>query len=43
MPGAELFADVENIANTQYQVNLTGAIVSLGLPRTLRFGAQLTR
>lgn len=43
VPGAELFADLENITNRAYQVNLTGAIVSLGLPRTLRFGVQLTR
>jgi iron complex outermembrane receptor protein len=41
--GVSAFASVENVANTEYQVNLTGAIVSLGLPRTFRAGVRLAR
>jgi outer membrane receptor protein involved in Fe transport len=41
--GMSAFAAVENIANTEYQVNLSGAIVSLGLPRTFRAGMRVAR
>jgi outer membrane receptor protein involved in Fe transport len=40
------FVSVENIGNTQYQVNLSSAtngIASLGLPRTLRIGVKVDR
>ncbi|MFL5606082.1 MAG: TonB-dependent receptor domain-containing protein [Gemmatimonadaceae bacterium] len=41
--GLSAFASVENVANTEYQVNLSGAIVSLGLPRTFRAGMRVAR
>lgn len=41
--GASLFAAVENVADREYQVNLSGAIVSLGLPRTVRLGMRVER
>jgi iron complex outermembrane receptor protein len=41
--GLSLFASVENVANTEYQVNLANTIVSLGLPRTLRAGLRIAR
>jgi outer membrane cobalamin receptor len=41
--GAAVFAAVENVGDVKYQVNLTGAIVSLGLPRTFRLGMNLSR
>ena len=40
------FVSVENIGNTQYQVNLTAAtngIASIGLPRTVRAGVHVLR
>jgi outer membrane receptor protein involved in Fe transport len=41
------FLAVENVGNTRYQVNLAGtgaaALVSYGMPRTLRAGLTLTR
>jgi len=46
LPGFTGFLSVENIANTQYQVNLTAAtngIASLGLPRTVRVGVRVER
>jgi outer membrane receptor protein involved in Fe transport len=42
-PGLSMFGSVENVANAAYQVNLSGAIVSLGLPRTVRAGLRLAR
>jgi outer membrane receptor protein involved in Fe transport len=41
--GVSAFASVENVANAEYQVNLSGAIVSLGLPRTFRAGMRVAR
>jgi iron complex outermembrane receptor protein len=41
--GVSAFASVENVANTEYQVNLSGTIVSLGLPRTFRAGMRIAR
>jgi iron complex outermembrane receptor protein len=41
--GLSAFASVENVANREYQVNLSGAIVSLGLPRTFRAGMRVVR
>jgi outer membrane receptor protein involved in Fe transport len=41
------FLAVENVGNTRYQVNLAGtgaaALVSYGMPRTVRAGLTLTR
>ena len=41
--GTSLFASLENAANAAYQVNLSGGIVSLGMPRTLRIGARVVK
>jgi len=48
--GLRGFVSVENIGNTQYQVNLSGSgtaasplIVSRGLPRTVRVGVEAYR
>jgi iron complex outermembrane receptor protein len=41
--GLNGFVSVENVANTEYQVNLTGTIVSLGMPRTIRVGLEAFR
>jgi outer membrane receptor protein involved in Fe transport len=48
--GLRGFVSVENVGNTQYQVNLSGAgtaanplIVSRGLPRTVRVGVEAYR
>jgi iron complex outermembrane recepter protein len=41
--GVSAFASVENVVNTEYQVNLSGALVSLGLPRTFRAGMRVAR
>jgi iron complex outermembrane receptor protein len=41
--GISAFVSVENVENTEYQVNLSGAIVSLGLPRTFRAGMRVVR
>jgi outer membrane receptor protein involved in Fe transport len=41
--GASAFLSVENVGNVEYQVNLTGTIPSLGLPRTLRAGLRIAR
>jgi outer membrane receptor protein involved in Fe transport len=43
LPGISAFASVENIGNIAYQVNVSGALVSLGLPRTVRIGATLRK
>jgi outer membrane receptor protein involved in Fe transport len=41
--GVSAFASVENVGNVEYQVNLSGTIVSLGLPRTFRAGMRVAR
>jgi len=41
--GVSLFASVENVGDVKYEVNLSGGIVSLGLPRTVRVGARVGR
>ncbi len=46
LPGFTGFLSVENITNTEYQVNLSAAtngIASLGLPRTVRAGVRVER
>jgi outer membrane receptor protein involved in Fe transport len=42
-PGLDGFVSVENVGDKAYQVNLTGTIVSLGLPRTVRVGLEAYR
>lgn len=39
--GAEIFADVENLFDRQYTVNVAGPLESIGLPRTIRAGISL--
>jgi outer membrane receptor protein involved in Fe transport len=39
--GTALFVALENAADKAYQVNLSGGIVSLGMPRTLRVGVRV--
>ncbi|HEY2065962.1 MAG TPA: TonB-dependent receptor [Gemmatimonadaceae bacterium] len=39
--GMSAFASVENVGNVEYQVNLSGTVPSLGLPRTLRAGLRI--
>jgi len=41
--GMSLFASVENVGDVKYEVNFSGGIVSLGLPRTVRVGARVGR
>lgn len=41
--GTSLFASLENAANKAYQVNFSGGVVSLGMPRTLRVGARVMK
>ena len=43
VPGLSAFVSVENVADAKYQVNLSGTLVSLGLPRTLRAGLEAFR
>ena len=43
LPGVSAFVSVENVGNVAYQVNVSGALVSLGLPRTVRIGGTLRR
>jgi iron complex outermembrane receptor protein len=47
IPGVTAFVSVENIADEQYQINLSGsganALISYGLPRTVRVGLQAYR
>ena len=43
LPGISAFASVENVGNVAYQVNVSGALISLGLPRTVRIGATLRK
>jgi outer membrane receptor protein involved in Fe transport len=41
--GMSVFASVENVGDVKYQVNVSGGIVSLGLPRTVRVGVGVRR
>jgi len=41
--GIALFASVENVGDVKYEVNFSGGIVSLGLPRTIRVGVRAGR
>lgn len=41
--GISLFASMENVGDVKYQVNVSGGIVSLGLPRTVRVGMRAGR
>jgi outer membrane receptor protein involved in Fe transport len=47
VPGVVGFAAVDNVADTRYQINIGGsgptAVVSYGMPRTLRLGVTLSR
>ena len=46
VPGVTGFVSVENIGNTKYEIGTTAAtngIESLGMPRTIRVGAELNR
>lgn len=47
IPGVRGFVSVENLGNTVYQINISGtgaaAIVSQGLPRTIRAGVEAYR
>jgi iron complex outermembrane receptor protein len=47
VPGIHGFVSLENIGNSQYQINLTGtgtaALISYGMPRTVRVGIEATR
>jgi outer membrane receptor protein involved in Fe transport len=46
LPGFTGVLSVENITNTQYEVNLSAAtngIASFGLPRTVRLGVRVER
>jgi len=47
VPGLTGFVSVENIGDTQYQINLSGSgqntLISYGLPRTVRVGVQAYR
>jgi outer membrane receptor protein involved in Fe transport len=43
LPGVSGFVSMENVGNVAYQVNVSGALVSLGLPRTVRVGGTLRR
>jgi iron complex outermembrane receptor protein len=41
--GVSAFVAVENVGNRAYQVNLTGTLASLGLPRTTRVGVSIAK
>lgn len=41
--GLRGFASLENAGNTTYQVNISGPVVSVGMPRTLRIGIEAYR
>jgi len=41
--GMSVFASMENVGDVKYQVNVSGGIVSLGLPRTVRVGLRAGR
>ena len=41
--GLSAFVSVENVGDVKYQVNYSGGIVSLGLPRTVRVGVRAGR
>jgi outer membrane receptor protein involved in Fe transport len=47
LPGVRGFVSVENVGNTQYQVNISGTgantLISYGLPRTVRVGMEAFR
>jgi hypothetical protein len=47
VPGLRAIASLENVTNEQYQINLAGtgpnALISYGLPRTLRVGLEAFR
>jgi Outer membrane receptor proteins, mostly Fe transport len=43
VPGVRGFVSVENVGDTRYEVNLSGDIMSLGLPRTVRVGVEAYR
>lgn len=43
VPGLTGFVSLENVTDTEYQVNLSGTIVSLGMPRTVRVGVEAYR
>ncbi|MDB4899185.1 MAG: TonB-dependent receptor, partial [Gemmatimonadetes bacterium] len=47
IPGLRGVLSLENIGDTQYQVNVAGtgtaALVSYGLPRTIRLGMEAYR
>jgi outer membrane receptor protein involved in Fe transport len=50
VPGLRGFVSVENLGNTEYQINIAGAgtaaspiVVSQGLPRTVRIGVEAFR
>jgi outer membrane receptor protein involved in Fe transport len=47
VPGVTGFVAVENVGDTKYQINLSGtgsaALVSYGMPRTVRLGVSLDR
>jgi iron complex outermembrane receptor protein len=47
LPGMTGFVSVENVADTKYQVNVAGtgaaALISYGMPRTLRMGVGIVR
>lgn len=46
VPGVTGFVSIENVGNTKYEINLSAAtngIVSLGMPRTIRVGAEFDR
>jgi iron complex outermembrane receptor protein len=38
--GLSAFVSVENVGDVKYQVNFSGGVVSLGLPRTVRIGVR---
>lgn len=41
--GLSAFVSVENVGDVKYEVNFSGGIVSLGLPRTVRLGVRAGR
>lgn len=43
LPGVSGFVSVENVGDVAYQVNISGTLVSLGLPRTIRVGGRVGR
>jgi outer membrane receptor protein involved in Fe transport len=47
VPGVRGFVAVDNVGDTKYQINLSStapnALVSQGMPRTVRVGVQVSR